>query len=116
MDLLSLQYWRSIIDRLMTYDVATFRDLMARINLTQSGTINIFANREQEIELRAGLLKRLTFVLFCGEIDQYHNYMPDIQERLVDSLRQMQVCSINSFFPFSNLSVFSMAAKMLERK
>ncbi|XP_065057535.1 protein dopey-1-like isoform X2 [Rhopilema esculentum] len=90
MDLLSLQYWRSIIDRLMTYDVATFRDLMARINLTQSGTINIFANREQEIELRAGLLKRLTFVLFCGEIDQYHNYMPDIQERLVDSLRQMQ--------------------------
>lgn len=80
----------------MTYDVATFRDLMARISMTQSGAINIFSNREQEIEQRANLLKRLTFIIFCGETDQYHNYMPDIQEKLVDSLRQMQV--IHSFY------------------
>lgn len=98
LDLLSLQYWRSIIDRLMTYDNATFKDLMTRINLTQSGAINIFANREQEMEQRASLLKRLTFVIFCGEVDQYHSYMPDIQERLVDSLRQMQVRQSEAYF------------------
>lgn len=91
MDHVSLRFWRYIIDHLMTYDSATFRDLMTRINMSQSGAINIFANREQEIEQRASLLKRLAFIIFCGETDQYHNYMPDVQERLVDSLRQMQV-------------------------
>ena len=91
MDDISLRFWRCIIDHLMTYDNTTFRDLVARINMTQSGAINIFANREQEIEQRASLLKRLSFAIFCGEIDQYHNYMPDIQERLVESLRQIQV-------------------------
>ena len=91
MDHVSLRFWRCIIDHLLTYDSTTFRDLVARINMTQSGAINIFANREQEIEQRASLLKKLSFAIFCGEIDQYHNFMPDIQERLVESLRQIQV-------------------------
>eukprot|EP00794_Sanderia_malayensis_P000522 gene522-1172_t len=102
LDLLALTYWKSIIDRLMTYDNATFKDLMSRINLSQSGAINIFANREQEMEQRAQLLKRLTFVIFCGEVDQYHNYVPDIQERLVESLRQKQAPALHQqvFFCF----------------
>ena len=47
MDLVSLRFWRTIIDRLITYDNTVFKDLMQKIALSQSGAINIFANREQ---------------------------------------------------------------------
>ena len=47
MDILSFRFWRTIIDRLITYDSSVFKDLMQKIALSQSGAINIFANREQ---------------------------------------------------------------------
>ena len=47
MDLLSFRFWRIIVDRLITYDNTVFKDLMQKIVLSQSGAINIFANREQ---------------------------------------------------------------------
>lgn len=47
--------------------------------MTQSGSLSLFSSREQEYEQRAQLLKRLAFVIFCSEIDQYAKYMPDIQ-------------------------------------
>lgn len=82
-----LPLWRTIVDNLMTHDNTTFRDLMSRVSLAQSGSLSIFSSREQEYEQRAQLLKRLAFVLLCSEMDQYHKYMPEIQERLADSLR-----------------------------
>lgn len=63
----------------MTYDNTTFRELMGRVSLTQTGGLNIFVSRDQEYEQRAVLLKRLAFVIFCSELDQYHKYMPEIQ-------------------------------------
>ncbi|KAK0181813.1 hypothetical protein PV327_000009 [Microctonus hyperodae] len=86
-----LPYWRTIIDNLMTHDNTTFRDLVNRVSIAQSSSISIFSSKEQEYEQRAQLLKRLAFVIFCSETDQYHKYMPDIQERLADSLRLPQV-------------------------
>ncbi|GFS63491.1 protein dopey-1 [Nephila pilipes] len=80
-------FWRSIIDHLMTHDKTTFRDFMSRVSVAQSGSLNLFSSKEQEYEQRAQLLKRLAFVIFCSEIDQYQKYMPDIQERLTESLR-----------------------------
>lgn len=47
--------------------------------MTQSGSLSIFSSREQEYEQKAQLLKRLAFVIFCSEMDQYAKYMPDIQ-------------------------------------
>lgn len=86
-----LPYWRTIIDNLMTHDNTTFRDLMNRVSMAQSSSISIFSSKEQEYEQRAQLLKRLAFVILCSEMDQYHKYMPEIQERLADSLRLPQV-------------------------
>ncbi|CAB3373210.1 Hypothetical predicted protein [Cloeon dipterum] len=77
--------WRAIVDSLM--DAATFRELLARVGVAQGG---LFTSKEQEWEQRAQLLKRLAFVLLCGERDQYHRQMPDIQERLSDCLRMPQ--------------------------
>ncbi|XP_065156421.1 protein dopey-1 homolog isoform X2 [Atheta coriaria] len=87
MDQACLKYWKVIVDNLMTHDNTTFRDLMIRVSLTQSGSLNIFASREQEYEQRAHLLKRLAFVIFCSETDQYAKYMSEIQEQLTASLR-----------------------------
>ncbi|KAH8396651.1 hypothetical protein KR215_001784 [Drosophila sulfurigaster] len=82
-----LPFWRQIMDSLMTYDNTTFRELMTRVSLSQAGSLNIFASRDQEYELRAMLLKRLAFVIYCSEFDQHNKYMPDIQEQLANSLR-----------------------------
>ncbi|XP_048525451.1 protein dopey-1 homolog, partial [Dendroctonus ponderosae] len=87
MDYACLKYWRIIVDNLMTHDNTTFRDLMNRVSMTQSGTLGIFSSREQEYEQKAQLLKRLAYVIFCSEIDQYAKYMPEIQEQLTSSLR-----------------------------
>lgn len=50
-----------------------------RVNLAQSSSLNLFISREAEYEQRAQLLKRLSFVIFCSEIDQYQRQMPEIQ-------------------------------------
>ncbi|XP_011499422.1 PREDICTED: protein dopey-1 homolog [Ceratosolen solmsi marchali] len=86
-----LPFWRTIIDNLMTHDNTTFRDLLTKVSIAQSSSISIFSSKEQEYEQRAQLLKRLAFVILCSEMDQYHKYMPEIQERLADSLRLPQV-------------------------
>ncbi|XP_058800674.1 protein dopey-1 isoform X2 [Phymastichus coffea] len=86
-----LPFWRTIIDNLMTHDNTTFRDLLTKVSVAQSSTISIFSSKEIEYEQRAQLLKRLAFVILCSEMDQYHKYMPEIQERLAESLRLPQV-------------------------
>lgn len=99
MDFPCLKFWKVIVDNLMTHDNTTFRDLMSkleiikifcffiliyfffidRVSMIQSGSLSIFSSREQEHEQKAQLLKRLAFVIFCSETDQYAKYMPDIQ-------------------------------------
>ncbi|KAK3917430.1 Protein dopey-1-like protein [Frankliniella fusca] len=87
----ALPHWRCIIDHLMSHDTTTFRDLMSRVSLGQGNSLSLFSSREQEYEQRAHLLKRLAFVILCGEMDQYQKYMPEIQEKLAESLRLPQV-------------------------
>lgn len=83
-----MEHWRVIVDHLMTHDKTTFRDFLARMSLNQSGgALKLFASRDQESEQRAQLIKRMAFTLFCSERDQYHKYTPDIQEKLIESLR-----------------------------
>ncbi|EDO38329.1 predicted protein, partial [Nematostella vectensis] len=92
MDITCIASWRTIIDNLMTQDRTSFKDLMAKVaGFGQSAAINIFANKEQEIEQRASLLKKLAFAIFCSETDQYQDCLPEIQERLAESLRLAQV-------------------------
>uniref|UniRef100_A0A8C9RJK2 DOP1 leucine zipper like protein A n=1 Tax=Scleropages formosus TaxID=113540 RepID=A0A8C9RJK2_SCLFO len=91
MDSSCISHWRAIIDHLMTHDKTTFRDLMTRVAVAQSSSLNLFSNRDAELEQRAMLLKRLAFTIYSSEVDQYQKYLPDIQERLVESLRLPQV-------------------------
>ncbi|XP_076837003.1 protein DOP1A isoform X2 [Brachyhypopomus gauderio] len=91
MDASCVSHWRAIIDHLMTHDKTTFRDLMTRVAVAQNSSLNLFTNRDAELEQRAMLLKRLAFTIYSSEVDQYQKYLPDIQERLVESLRLPQV-------------------------
>lgn len=52
---------------------------VGRVSITQSGSLNLFSSKEQELEQRAQMLKRLAFTIFCSEPDQYQKSMPDIQ-------------------------------------
>lgn len=66
--------------------VNRFFVVLDRVSLNQSGSLSIFSSREQEYEQKAQLLKRLAYVIFCSEVDQYAKYMPDIQGQLHISL------------------------------
>lgn len=99
-----ISHWRNIVDHLMTHDNTTFRELMSksspiqkktelilvksfvivdRVSLGQSGGLSLFSSRDQEAEQRAMLLKRLAFVILCGDTDQYAKHMPEIQGKII---------------------------------
>ena len=55
-------------------------------SISQSGSLSLFSSKDLELEQRALLLKRLAFVIFCSDMDQYQKQMPEIQgEILLDS-------------------------------
>lgn len=80
--------WKSIIDHLLTHEKTMFKDLM---NM-QSSSLKLFANFEQ----KAMLLKRQAFAVFSGELDQYHLFLPLMQERLTDNLRVGQTPAVSA--------------------
>ncbi|XP_051259827.1 protein dopey-2 isoform X2 [Dicentrarchus labrax] len=79
MDASCASSWKSIVDHLLTHEKTMFKDLMSM----QSGSLKLFANVDQ----KPMLLKRQAFAMFSGELDQYHLYLPLIQERLTEALR-----------------------------
>src|SRR4029434_8675055 len=51
----------------------------ARVAVAQSSSLNLFTNRDAELEQRAMLLKRVAVTISSSEVDQYQKYLPDIQ-------------------------------------
>nr|XP_033803673.1 protein dopey-2 isoform X2 [Geotrypetes seraphini] len=84
----SCVHWKSIIDHLLTHEKTMFKDLM---NM-QSSSLKLFPSSEQ----KAMLLKRQAFSIFSGELDQYHLYLPLIQERLTENLRVGQTSVVTA--------------------
>ncbi|XP_056145152.1 protein dopey-2 isoform X2 [Lampris incognitus] len=79
-------HWRSIIDHLLTHEKTMFKDIMSM----QSSSLKLFTSAEQ----KPMLLKRQAFAMFSGELDQYHLYLPLIQERLTEALRVNQTPAV----------------------
>uniref|UniRef100_A0A8C5MGB8 DOP1 leucine zipper like protein B n=1 Tax=Leptobrachium leishanense TaxID=445787 RepID=A0A8C5MGB8_9ANUR len=75
----SCVHWKAIIDHLLTHEKTMFKDLM---NMPSS-SLKLYPSSEQ----KAMLLKRQGFAIFSGELDQYHLYLPLIQERLTENIR-----------------------------
>uniref|UniRef100_A0A914EEG8 DOP1-like C-terminal domain-containing protein n=1 Tax=Acrobeloides nanus TaxID=290746 RepID=A0A914EEG8_9BILA len=92
MDMQSLRQWLIVIDNLMSNDKTSFKELLARIPTAPNTSLSsLITSKEQEYEMRAQALKRLAFVVLSSQMDQYSTQLPDIQERLSDSLRLAQV-------------------------
>ena len=90
-DLDTLKSWRVTTDNLMSHDRTTFKELLTKIASLGQSSISLLSSKEQEQEQRALLLKRLAWVIFCSEVDQYQRQMPDITDRLSECLRTVPV-------------------------
>ncbi|KAG2456513.1 protein dopey-2 [Polypterus senegalus] len=88
MDVSCVSHWRSIIDHLLTHEKTMFKDIMSM----NSSSLKMVANNEQ----KAMLLKRQAFAIYSGELDQYHLFLPLIQERLTESLRGSQTSLVSA--------------------
>ena len=72
-------------------------------SISQSGSLSLFSSKDLELEQRALLLKRLAFVIFCSDMDQYQKQMPEIQGEIVKKsyfyyYYNFPIFSIDSFF------------------
>lgn len=50
--------------------------------------------RDQELEHKANMLKRLAFSIFCSEEDQYQQFMPEVQGNACCNFRIVNVCFV----------------------
>ncbi|XP_058248197.1 protein dopey-2 isoform X2 [Hemibagrus wyckioides] len=88
MEMSCVCHWKSITDHLLTHEKTMFKDLMSM----QSSSLKLFNSAEQ----KPMLLKRQAFAMFSGEMDQYHLYLPLIQERLTENLRMGQTPAVSA--------------------
>lgn len=59
--------------------------LLARVTAVQS--TSLFVSREQEVQIRACVVRRVSFLLFAAPTDYYLKQLPTIQEKLVELLK-----------------------------
>ncbi|VDP01078.1 unnamed protein product [Soboliphyme baturini] len=84
--------WSVIVDNVLSQDRMIFKEIMSKLAPSQ----NIFSSKEQEYDMRRNCLKRLSFILLSGEVDEYQAALPDIQERITDDLKVNCVPSVYS--------------------
>ena len=100
----SASRWRLIVKVLYDSDRTAFPELLSKSNDLRPGSAqltnasgkvanapsaNIFTNREYEMLLRSLNIRRLSYVLFAGEKNHFLTQLPTIQEKLVDTLRNV---------------------------
>ncbi|CAO3632308.1 unnamed protein product [Cunninghamella echinulata] len=78
--------WSTILSTVFSLEKERFTELMGRITTSPSNSA-FFTNKEQETWQRALHLRRVSFVIFAGSIDQYVPQLPTIQEKMVELLK-----------------------------
>ncbi|EMD42316.1 hypothetical protein CERSUDRAFT_102665 [Gelatoporia subvermispora B] len=86
--------WRPMVKSLFDTDKAALPELLGKI--TTSPSANIFTNREYEMLLRSLNLRRLSYVILSGEKNHFLTQLPSIQEKLVDTLRNVSAPIVQS--------------------
>ncbi|SRR6266404_7089214 len=93
--------FRPIIEAWVDADKSVFADFLGEYRalllniaiklqigkVTSAPSTNIFTNRETENQLRSMNLRRTSYILLCGEKNQFLTSLPTIQEKLVDTLK-----------------------------
>lgn len=78
--------WRAVLRVVMANERDRVDDIIARLNA--SNNAGIFTSKESEATNKSILLRKLSYLLFCGDKDQFLPQLPSIQEKIVDSLKQ----------------------------
>ncbi|CAL1694342.1 unnamed protein product [Somion occarium] len=86
--------WRPMVKMLFDTDKTAFTELLGRI--TTAPSANIFTNREYEMLLRSLNLRRLSYVILTGDKNHFLTQLPSIQEKLVDTLRNVSAPIVQS--------------------
>ncbi|KAI0690744.1 Dopey, N-terminal-domain-containing protein [Cytidiella melzeri] len=86
--------WKQLVKQLFETDKTAMTELLGRI--TTAPSANIFANKEYEMLLRSLNLRRLSYVILTGEKNQCLIQLPTIQEKLVDTLRNITAPVVQS--------------------
>ncbi|CCM03665.1 uncharacterized protein FIBRA_05809 [Fibroporia radiculosa] len=86
--------WRVMIKSLFDTDKTSLSELLGKI--TTAPSANIFTNREYEMLLRSLNLRRLSYALLSGEKNHFLTQLPSIQEKLVDTLRNVSAPIVQS--------------------
>ncbi|TPX67373.1 hypothetical protein SpCBS45565_g03814 [Spizellomyces sp. 'palustris'] len=82
MGIVASRKWRVIVQAMVSSDKEKIADLIGRVSAVPSATL--FMSKDQETTIRAYAVRRLSFVIFSGAMDQYVPQLPGIQEKLVD--------------------------------
>lgn len=74
--------WSIIIRAMISQDREKLVDLLGRVTAASSSAL--FGNKDLESLNRVYNLRRLTFIVYSGDVDQYLLQLPLIQEKLVE--------------------------------
>lgn len=86
--------FRSIIEAWVDADKTVFSDFLGKV--TSAPSANIFTSRETENQLRSMNLRRTSYILLCGEKNQFLTSLPTIQEKLVDTLKNVSAPAVQA--------------------
>ncbi|KAI0271467.1 Dopey, N-terminal-domain-containing protein [Gloeopeniophorella convolvens] len=86
--------FRSIAQSWIDADKSAFPDFLGKV--TTAPSTNIFTNREAENHLRAMNMRRMSYILLCGEKNQFLTSLPSIQEKLVDTLKNSSAAVVQA--------------------
>ncbi|OJT08448.1 Protein dopey [Trametes pubescens] len=88
------EQWMPMIKSFFDTDRTALPELLGKI--TTAPSANIFTNREYEMLLRSLNLRRLSYVILSAEKNHFLAHLPSIQEKLVDTLRNVSAPIVQS--------------------
>ncbi|KAH9920216.1 Dopey, N-terminal-domain-containing protein [Epithele typhae] len=88
------QAWMPMMKSFFDTDKTALPELLGKITTVSSA--NIFTNREYEMLLRSLNLRRLSYVILSAEKNHFLAQLPAIQEKLVDTLRNVSAPIVQS--------------------
>ncbi|PRP77720.1 hypothetical protein PROFUN_00581 [Planoprotostelium fungivorum] len=74
---------KSTINNWMVKDKSAFPELLNRLNRSTP----LFMGKEEDMAIKCGSMKRLSFVLYAGVVDMYNPYVSSIQERITEFMK-----------------------------
>eukprot|EP00160_Parvularia_atlantis_P006317 Unigene15508_Nuclearia_a/m.46301 Unigene15508_Nuclearia_a/g.46301 ORF Unigene15508_Nuclearia_a/g.46301 Unigene15508_Nuclearia_a/m.46301 type:complete len:396 (+) Unigene15508_Nuclearia_a:279-1466(+) len=97
MERAALPLWATIVKNTVNLDKERLGEVVARL-AGGSGATALFASREAELAARGLLLRRVTFALLCGDVDEHLRILPGLFERVADAFRSGTVALYNDVF------------------